>query len=40
MCTFFSNVKSSLLWHWEADIVEKSTQFTKKDTQSRQQAAK
>jgi hypothetical protein len=28
-CTFFANVKSSLLVNWEAEVVEKSSNFKK-----------
>jgi len=30
MCTFFANVKSSLLWHWEHSIVAKSESFRRR----------
>jgi len=28
-CTFFANVKSSLLFHWEIEVVQKSAKFKK-----------
>ena len=34
MCTFFANVKSSLLWHWEQSIVAKSESFRKHSDKS------
>lgn len=27
ICSFFVNVKTSLLWRWECDVVKKSTAF-------------
>jgi hypothetical protein len=31
-CTFFANVKSSLLFHWEVEIVQKSAKFRKNNS--------